>query len=140
MPVLLDTGVLVAFLHSKDRHTERAAALMTGLLSGAHGEPLSVDWVLGEGLTLIRKRIRDRTIAEHYSSLFHGAKDHMRAPLRTLPTTPDVTEEALETYFREFGRGLSFTDCVLVVQARRLGASVATFDSGFDGVVPVVAH
>lgn len=140
MPILLDTGVLVAAVNSRDSLHLHAKGLLRAALEGQHGEPLSTDWVLGEGLTFLRSKVRDPAVAVAYSGLFRGLRDRFRGPLRLLQTGPDTIEIAEETFHGRFERGLSFTDCVLIVQAERLGASVATFDRGFEGIVPVVAE
>ena len=47
----------------------------------------------------------------------------------------EATRKAVTFHFERFDRGLSFTDCALIVLARELDAPVASFDAHFDGIV-----
>lgn len=127
MTVLVDTGVLVALINPKDALHQRAKAAMARILRREHGEPLGADVVLDEGLALLQKRHPVRISAESLAALFWGGKNKMPA-LRRISTDEDVLREATDLYFHHFSDQLSFTDCTLLVHARRLGADIATFD------------
>lgn len=135
MSVLIDTGVLVGYVHKADKHHARARALVDRLLEGTLGAALSSDYVLDEGLTLLRKNPGRRDVSEAFRDLMHGRG----AVLRRVATDEPTLDAALDLHFKMFDRGLSVTDCTLIAHAKRIGAKVATFDSEFHGVVPVVS-
>lgn len=138
MTVLLDTSVLVAFLNPKDALQSTASSLMRQILAGEFGAPLSVDYVLAEGLTLLRRRPGDPDVSRRFSSLFL-ADQGTRAPIRLKSTSREELGRAVQMHFDRYERGLSVTDCVIATTAAGLGAAVASFDAGFDGVVPRIS-
>lgn len=138
MSILIDTGPLAAYLNEGDRLHPRADAMFDRILAGQWGMPVSTDFVLDEGLTLLRRRPGKRTLSERFARLFLGDVEGQRM-LHMLSTTPDLLDEARDVHFAHWDRGLSFTDATLVAHARHLDAVVATFDGGFDGLVPTVA-
>lgn len=138
MTVLLDTSVLVAFLHAGDPQHTAADRLMTRVLRGELGVPVSCDYVLDEGLTVLRRKVGRREVSQKFAAMFTGTEDR-RAPLTVRFLARDHVLRALELHFEHFERGLSFTDCAVVALAEELGAPVASFDKGFDGIVPRVA-
>lgn len=136
--ILIDTGPLVAAVHPQDKQHERALGLLAAVSAGRYGQPLSTDYILAEGLTLIQVRVGRRDIADRFAALFSGAKDHSVAALAVRSTGADILEEAIELHFQHYDRRLSVTDCSLVAHARRLQAVIGTFDGRFAGVAPVV--
>lgn len=139
MTVLLDTGPLVAYLNREDPLHPRAVALVERALSGELGLPQSTDFVLDEGLTLLRRRPGRRELSSAFSSFFYGAEAH-RPFLEMRATGPSMVKEAVATHLDLYERGLSFTDCTLIGHVRETGGVLASFDSGFEGVVPRVDH
>lgn len=134
MTVLLDTGVLVAWINPSDPLHARAAAVVKQAMTGRLGQALSTDTVLDEGLTLLRRRPGRKEVSERFASLFFPK----RTGLDWLTCGEDILEAARTLHFRHYERGLSFTDCTLIAHAEALGAAVATFDQSFEGLVEVV--
>lgn len=128
MSVIVDTGVLYAYLNPKDAHYERAQAVMQSILEGQYGTPIGTDTVLDEGLTLLLRNFPVRAVAEEYANWFWGTRRE-RPMLKLVHTTEALLREATDLYFRLHKRGLSFTDCTLMVHAEHRNARVATFDS-----------
>ncbi len=138
MTVILDTSVLAAMLKSDDAQHDKARALMARILRGDLGTPVSSEHVLDEGLTLLRKRGGRRSVSLAFLELFTGTGSRP-PPLHLLMTSREDLLRAAELHFRHYDRGLSMTDCVLAVLAQDLQAVVASFDGGFDGIVPRVS-
>lgn len=137
MTVVLDTSILVAFLHAGEPAHARAREVMEAVMAGEHGLPVSLDAVLDEGLTLLARRPGRLEACRSFDALFFG-DDALPPVLELLPTTRELLERARGRFFSRFDQGLSFTDWLLVALAESMGAPVATLDGGFEGVVDVV--
>lgn len=137
MTVLVDTNVLVAFLNVRDANHGRAMALMDELWDGAHGTVASVDHVLTEALTFLRRNPGRSDVSESLVRLLLPTPDEP-APIELLPTEPLLLEAAASLHLGFYDQGLSGVDALILAHARDLGATVATFDRGFRGLVPVV--
>lgn len=133
MTILLDTSMLAAFLNPRDDRHDDARKLMGRIVRGALGVPLSTEHVVAEGLTLLRKRPGDVAASRRFSALFFPSQE-LRAPIVLHATTRDEVERTVALHFRFYERGLSFTDCHLLLLATEMGAPIATFDKGFDGL------
>jgi predicted nucleic acid-binding protein len=131
MPVLIDTGPLLAYLNTREPHHARAVAMMDAILDGEHGKPLSIDHVLQEGLTFLRTRAKDERVSRRFSSLFWPEGER---PFEWITTDTSTLRAATELHFDHYDRRLSMTDCILIEHAKRLDAAVATLDSGFEGL------
>lgn len=137
MTVVVDTGPLVAYLNKEDPLHKAAVPLMERIWTGAYGVPLSTDFVLDEGLTLLRRRPGRKELSKAFASLFFGDGRPVAA-LQVRPTGSDVLREALRLHFEAYDRRLSFTDCTLAVHVQEASGVLASFDDGFDGIVPRV--
>lgn len=138
MTIVLDTSVLAAYLHTGDSRHVAASDLMAQVLAGEMGVPVSSDHVLDEGMTLLRKRPGRQGVSQKFAALFFGDED-LRPVVDLRPADRHQLRRALELHLAHYARGLSFTDCVLAVTAQDLGCAVASFDAGFDGIVPRVS-
>ena len=134
MTIVLDTSVLVAFLHAGDPGHDHARAILRRVLAGEHGVPVTSDHVLDEGLTLLRRRPGREEVSRKFAAMFHG-HEKLPAFLRLHALDREGTRRAVALHFQRYDRGLSFTDCALVVLAKELDAPVASFDAHFDGLV-----
>lgn len=137
MTVVLDTSVLAAFLNPSDPLHGPASDLMARIMRGELGVPVSSDYVLSEGLTLLRRRPGRIEISRQFLSLFVPRRDQ-RAPVHLRQTTAEEVQRAIELHFRHHDRALSMTDCIVVGLSRQLGGPIASFDKGFDGIAPRV--
>lgn len=139
MPIVLDTSLLVAYANSDDFDHERAKTIMRRVLRGRHGTPVSLDYVLDEGLTVLQRRTGDRVDAKLFASYFVPMEASSTDPiLEYLRTPEDVIEAARGLFFERFERGLSFTDCVVACLADSLDGSVGAVEDDFEGIVPTV--
>lgn len=134
MPVIIDTGPLLAYLHKGDPFHDKANAMVEEIWDGKHGKPLSIDHVLEEGLTFLRSRVKNQAMSKHFSDLFWGPPPR---PFDWVCTDETLLKEATRLHLVHYDR-LSMTDSIVLAHARRLGAKVATFDSGFNGLIPLV--
>lgn len=135
MTVLVDTSVLVAYLHAGDARHVQAKALMHRIFTGKHGQPFLTHDVLDEGLTLLQRRGAGAASCRAFAG-FALRQDGQRPPLGLRTAMPDQVEGAVQMFLQRFDRGLSMTDCLIAVLALEMGAVVASFDGGFDGIVP----
>lgn len=141
MPIVLDTSLLVAFANTADPDHERANEVMERVLKGEHGTPVSNDYVLDEGLTVLQTRTGRKEDGLTFASYFVPTEGVEGDPiLRYLHTPPPVVESARSLFFDRFDRGLSFTDCVVAALARDLEASVGALEDDFEGLVPTVTR
>lgn len=101
--------------------------------------PVSTDFVMDEGLTLLRRRPGREELSRRFARLFLEPMAGGQRPLHMLSTTPDVVREALDLHWKHYNVGLSFTDCTLIAHARRMDAVLLSFDGGFAGLVPVAS-
>lgn len=139
MPVVLDTSLLVAYVNEGDPDHERARQIMRGILQGKHGTPVSLDYVLDEGLTLLQRRTGRAADARLFASLMVPVEEVDGDPVLEFLRPPDpVLEAARDLFFERFERLLSFTDCVVAAFARDLDGAVGALEADFEGLVPVV--
>ena len=137
--LLVDTGPLVAYLNPGDPLHPRAKAIFNRIESGQYGAALTNEFVLGEAVTLLRRRPGRREISERLVQEVSRAGARGRPALLELRASgPDLVRAALEAHLQHYERGISFADATLVVLARLLDAPVATFDADLEGLVPTV--
>lgn len=133
MPVVLDSGIFIGFFRANDPHHARATTLLREVLDGAHGTPLVPDAVVAEVLTFLRRRPGRRDVSTGFATLV--ATDGVLAPTATMS---DVHAKAVATHLAQWDRRLSMVDCIVIEQARAAGAKAMTFESGWDGLVPIL--
>lgn len=138
MTILLDTPVLAGLLNADDPKHEAAQRLMRRVLTGELGTPVSSEHVLDEGLALLRKRAGRRDVSQAFLELFTRSPPETPA-IHLLLTSREELLRAADLHFAHDDRRLSMTDCNLAVLAQDLRAVVASFDAGFDGIVPRVS-
>lgn len=112
---------------------------MGRVLSGEHGAPVTCDHVLDEGLTLLRRRPAREAVSRRFAAMFLGG-DQLESFIRLQPLDRDATLRAVALHFERYERGLSFTDCALVILARELECPIASFDAHFDGIVARISR
>lgn len=112
---------------------------MRRVLAGGHGAPVTSEHVLGEGLTLLRRRPGREGVSRKFAAMVYGDAK-LPGFVRIQPQDGSAAKRAVDLHFQLYERGLSFTDCALVVLARDMGAPVASFDSGFDGLVERISQ
>lgn len=135
MTLVLDTSVLVAFLHSGDPQHKAAREIVRRVLAGEHGAPITCEHVLDEGLTLLRRRPGREDVSRKFAAMFYG-DGKLEGFLKLHALDAQATKRAVALHFERYERGLSLTDAALAVLARELDCPVASLDAHFDGIVP----
>jgi len=131
MAVFLDTSVLVAARNVDDKNHVVAEELMRSMLRGEHGEIYTSDYVVDEAVTLMLMRTKRLKLAIDVGEYV------LRSPrIRKLRVSEDVFDAAWERFKSLGKRPMSFTDCTSLALMEKSGiGSIASFDSGFDGLV-----
>jgi predicted nucleic acid-binding protein len=138
MTVVVDTSVLAAFVNPKDSLHSSAARIMAEILAGEHGRAVSSEFVLAEGLALLRSRPGNVAISRQFLALFQ--RGHALAPgIQLAPADRIMLDAAVKAHFKFYDRGLSLTDALLLLLAEASHAPIASFDDGFDGLVERIA-
>ncbi len=136
MSVLLDTGLIFAFLNEDDADHARAVELMLRVVRKEFGAPFVTDTVVVELFTLIRARTGSAALEE-------SARRFLPLPTPALKGLTSVSlgvgllEPAWEVFRKYRDQGISFTDAGLIVTMRELGLErLATLDARLRGLVP----
>ncbi len=139
MSVLVDTAVIVAYLHQRDSMHEVAEELLPPLLDGERGPPAITDDIVDEVITFFVAKGATRAQLDRAIAFMLG--DGETAGAFVLHRVgPDHFAEALHLVRRYREHGLSFTDCTsLAVMASAGISAIASFDEGFDGLVTRLA-
>jgi predicted nucleic acid-binding protein len=129
--VVLDTSFLVAFHNRRDAHHAAAARGMEELLSGGWGPALLLEYVFVEVVTVLMAR-RNLETATRVGDILLEARETELIPCS------EIFAAAFDTFRRQPGDDLSFTDAAIVTVARQRGARfVATFDGDFEGLAGI---
>lgn len=136
--LLLDTGVLIAFVNAGDPRHDEALALVTDAQGGRFGRVITTDYILDELLTLIRVRSGRKAHAEAVIRLIRGAPtEGIPAVIGLRHIGERTVADAVDLFLRYFDQRLSFTDCVTVALSREdARLLVATFDGPLGRLVP----
>ncbi|MBI5228260.1 type II toxin-antitoxin system VapC family toxin [Candidatus Micrarchaeota archaeon] len=129
MSVLLDTAFLVAYCDEDDQDHARATKLAKELDSNMFGQLYISDYIFDETITLLKKYIGNKSATERGLKLLNST---------TLLKIDSQVFDLSWEFSTKFDH-LSFTDCTNVILMRHYKIGhIATFDSGFDGVVKVL--
>jgi predicted nucleic acid-binding protein len=136
MTILLDTGVVFAFLYANDERHGEAFDLMSRIARKEFGQPYVTDHVIDELFVLARTRARSDDLEE-------SLRRFLPLPKPALPGLAAVslgTAHLLPTweeYRRYRDQRLSFTDASLIVTLRELKLDwLATFDQRLARLIP----
>jgi predicted nucleic acid-binding protein len=132
--------MFVAFANASDRDHARAVKVFDKVRRGEHGQPYSSDYVLDEAVTTALARTRRVDTAIRVGKLILGAPEQGIPPLARLLRVDEIAFSGAWDAFKS-GRHpqLSFTDHTILLQVMGIkDGLLATFDSGFDGLVPLV--
>ncbi|MFW9856658.1 MAG: type II toxin-antitoxin system VapC family toxin [Candidatus Thorarchaeota archaeon] len=135
MVVLLDTGFILAIRNSDDVNHNKATELMRECLSEKYGRIIVSNFVFDETVTLTLVRTRNKSLVRDIGDFIF---DSPRITLLHLSETEFLV--TWEFFLKYFEKGLSFTDCSLLVMAKLFESNVyiATFDRHFKGLLPVL--
>ncbi|MFW6197096.1 MAG: type II toxin-antitoxin system VapC family toxin [Thermoplasmatota archaeon] len=127
---LVDTGFFVAFLNEDDRHHGDAQRIFSECLGGRDPKFVTIDYVLDEAVTLIRRRTGSHELAV---KMIEMIKDSEWVRLEFVDE--EVVKKAISKYVEFEDKELSFTDWVSAVQIDEMGYDgIISFDSDFDGI------
>lgn len=107
---------------------------MEEIRRGAHGTPISTEFVLAECLSVLRRRVGRKEVLEEVVRMFGSGPGQ----IRFAPKGMELVPEALKLLFLHFDRGLSLTDCLLLRIADGVNGTIASLDSGFRGLAPLL--
>lgn len=134
MSVFLDTGVILAARNADDNLHERGFELFRRSLEDEFGRIYTSDYVLDETMTVLLSRTRNRELARN------AVEAILKSELiETLWTDKKVFMVAIDKFGKHKKTNLSFTDCTILshMEARKID-NLASFDSGFSGLVEVI--
>lgn len=137
MSVFLDAGVLLAFVLAADSRHPDAVRIVREASTGVHGTIFTSDYVLAEALNYVSLKRARHPAAEEIVKIVFGAEDERPLTAPILKVHGGILLAGIARYrklLRE--RALSLTDCTTLelMDARGI-AKIATFDSGFRGLV-----
>lgn len=129
MTILLDTGVIFAFLNEDDELHGEAKDMFLRIAHGELGAPMVSDWVIAELLNLIRSRNLNPELEEAAKRLL-PIPEATVTTLRLVTLAPSQLEAVWRTFEKHRARRLSFTDASLLVLQAVFGIDrLATFDA-----------
>lgn len=136
MTVLLDTGVVFAFLQADDVRHDEAVELMVRIARREFGQPFVTDHVIDELFTLTRSRLHSTELEGSLRRFLPLPSPALRG-LAAVSLGTAVLELAWEAFRRYRDQGLSFTDASLIATQRELNIDrLATFDRRLARLVP----
>jgi len=124
--IVLDSSFLIAYHNTRDVHHPAAARAMVHLVAGQWGQPLLLEYVFLEVVTVLRAR-RDLAIATSVGTALLQATEVAFIP---------CSDFFVETFdeFNKAAADLSFVDAAILTVARRNRPGlIATFDKDFTG-------
>ena len=135
MVIFLDTGFILAIRNSDDNNHMKAAELMKECLAGKFGRIIVSDFVFDETVTLTLVRTYNKTLVKDIGDFIFNSP---RINLLHLSETEFLA--TWELFLKYFEKGLSFTDCSILVMAKLFESNVyiATFDNHFKGLLPII--
>lgn len=137
MTVLLDTGVVFAFLNADDTRHSEAVRLMTRIARREFGAPLINDHAVDELFVLVRVRTGSSEL-EEAARRFLPLPTPLLRGLSMVSLGTSLIAPAWEVFRRYRDLGLSFTDAGLIVTMQELRIEqLATFDRRLSRLVPV---
>jgi len=132
MALFIDTGIFVAAGNIADKNYERAKELLEKALRGEFGTAYTSDYVIDEAITATLARTKKLKLAIDVGEYILSSPR-----IKKLWVTEEVFDAAWERFKSLGERPMSFTDCTSLVLMEKHGIGrIASFDSGFDGLVP----
>lgn len=135
MSVLVDSSVVIAYLHRRDTMHAAAVAVLAPLLDGERGPCAVTDYLVDEVLTFLVARGATREQLDQAIRFVLGDGEEPGAFVLHR-VGPDHFADALSLLRRHRERRMGFTDCTCLAVMDSLGIpAIASFDQGFDGQV-----
>jgi predicted nucleic acid-binding protein len=135
MTVLLDTGVVFAFLHANDARHGEAVDLISRTAQKEFGQPFVTDHVIDELFLLARVRTRSAALEESLRRFLPMPSPALRG-LAAVSLGTSFLQPTWEVFRQYRDLGLSFTDASLIVTLREMKFDqLATFDDRLGHIV-----
>ena len=129
MSILLDSGVLVAFYNHDDQNHLRSIDVLNNIKENSLGTQIISDYIFDETITLLKKYLGNKKTSE--------IGEYLLSNLEFKEVDPLLFQISWQLS-KKFS-DLSFTDCTNLVLMQHYNINhLATFDSGFDGLVSVL--
>jgi len=131
MALFIDTGIFVAAVNIADKNCERAKELLEKALRGEFGIAYTSDYVIDETITATLARTKKLKLAI-------GVGEYVLSSprIKKLRVSEEVFDAAWARFKSLKERPMSFTDCTSLALMEKSGIGrIASFDSGFDGLV-----
>src|SRR5690349_16217792 len=106
--VFIDAGFFIAIRNTRDKFHNHARLILAEIMRGAHGKPLTCDYVLDEAVTRVRRQTKDHKLSlalakEIYTSTYWVVRHVVDSDLK----------DAIKVYETETSCELTFTDCIV---------------------------
>lgn len=135
MSIFLDTGIFIAERNADDERHSRGEELMKSVLKNDYGKAYTSDYVVDEAITLMLMRTKRHELATDIGEYILGSPR-----IRILRVTEEIFDSAWRKFKSFEENPISFTDCTtLALMEERRIEKLASFDSGFDGLVERVS-
>ena len=133
--VMVGSGFILAIRNADDVNHIKAKELMIDCLSGKFGQIIVSNFVFDETVTLTLVRTHNKGLVKDIGDFIFESP---RIKLIHLSETEFLA--TWDFFFKYFNKGLSFTDCSLLVMAKLFDDNVyiATFDKHFKGLITVI--
>jgi predicted nucleic acid-binding protein len=129
LSVFIDTGIFVAVRNAADKDHRRGKELMRR--KGEFGAAYTSDYVIDEAITTALTRTKRLELAIDIGEFILSSPRIIK-----LRVSEDAFNAAWELFKSLKERFLSFTDCTSLALMEKNGIErIASFDSGFDGLV-----
>jgi predicted nucleic acid-binding protein len=140
--VFIDTGIFIAYINRKDEHHAAASALLEDVMKNKYGPAFTSDFVFGEAVTFILYKTGDINKAISMRDLIFGNEERgIPRFMNVLYVDEDLLKKAWSTFVKYADKKMSFTDCSIIEMMRNKGVEhMASFDSGFDGIISRLVH
>ena len=135
MSVLLDTGLIFAYINGEDARHAESAELMERIACREFGQPFVTDHVVDELFVLIRVRTGLPALEESARRFLPMPTPALKG-LAAVSLGTALLEPACEVFRKYRDQGLSFTDAGLIVTMREMRIDwLATLDGRLRGLV-----
>ena len=138
MAVIVDSSVIIAFFNKRDKKHERAINLLRYVIQNFYGILFVSDYVIDEVVTYLLKKTKRPEIAIRAGKFLLGELEGYPDIFKIIFTDKEIFNKAWELFEKLSKRGLSFTDCLLVLLSTENNLSIMTFDSDFDGLASII--
>lgn len=134
--LMIDTGLFAAALSKRDDHHPDARRLFGLIADGRWEVTHTTEHVLWEIYNYVRAKLPHPRVARLLRELLLGEPSRDPIIHRIHPIPRRQLSDALDHYHDRFDQGLSLTDWTTVICMEDQGIEeLASFDTGFDGVV-----